>query len=231
MSPELARDVRKAAEDNDITLTAHAPYYVNLNSEEKDKQVASVKRILDTAIIADKAGAFSITFHPAYYMKMDPEKVYQKVKAEMQKIVDKMKSLNIKLWLRPETTGKATQFGSYQELIRLSQELDQVLPCVDFAHLHARTGRLNSYDEFHKVLSDLESGLGKTIIDSMHIHMSGINYSAKGELNHLVLKESDMKYKDLLRALKEFNAKGIVISESPNIEDDALLMQKYYKSL
>ena len=65
----------------------------------------------------------------------------------------------------------------------------------------------------------------------MHIHLSGIAYREKGEKNHLVLKDSDLNYADLLRAWKAFNLKGVVICESPNIEKDALLLQKTYKSL
>ncbi|MBW2972460.1 hypothetical protein KY359_05480, partial [Candidatus Woesearchaeota archaeon] len=102
---------------------------------------------------------------------------------------------------------------------------------VDFAHLHARTGKLNTYDEFCSILTELEKGLGKTVLNNMHIHMSGINYSAKGERNHLVLKESDFKYKELMKAFKEFRIKGVVICESPNIEGDALLMKKAYDAL
>jgi len=69
------------------------------------------------------------------------------------------------------------------------------------------------------------------VLDNMHIHMSGINYTAKGERNHLVLDESDFKWRELLKVWKEFRIKGIVISESPNIEKDAVLMQNFYKSL
>jgi deoxyribonuclease-4 len=65
----------------------------------------------------------------------------------------------------------------------------------------------------------------------MHCHVSGINYTDKGERNHLVLKESDFNYIDLMKSFKQFNAKGIIISESPNIEDDALLMKKSYEDL
>ncbi len=231
MGEDKAKEVYTVAKENSVILSAHAPYYINLNSIEKDKQIASTQRILQTARIANIAGALSITFHPAYYLKMDPEKVYKTVLKEMGNIIQTCKDEGIKLWIRPETTGKATQFGSYQEVIQLSQELDQVLPCVDFAHLHARTQKINTFDEFHKVLSDIESGLGKTAINNMHIHMSGINYSAKGERNHLELEDSDMNYKDLFKALKEFDAKGVVVSESPNIEKDALLMKKYFESL
>ncbi len=231
MSRDTAIKVKKAAAKNNVVLTAHAPYYINLNSLEPPKIQASKQRIIETARIADSASAFSITFHPAFYMKQNPEKVYKTVKNHMQDIITQLQHEDIKLWIRPETTGKATQFGSYKEIIRLSQELDQVLPCIDFAHLHARTGKINTFDEFHKVLSDLESGLGKDIINNMHIHISGIHYSDKGERHHLELEDSDMNYKDLLKVLKEFDAKGVVISESPNIEEDALLMNRYFYSL
>jgi len=61
--------------------------------------------------------------------------------------------------------------------------------------------------------------------------VTGIAYGPKGEKHHLTLKESDLKYQELLKALKDFKVKGVVISESPNIEEDALLMQKVFKSI
>ena len=65
----------------------------------------------------------------------------------------------------------------------------------------------------------------------MHIHLSGINYGDKGEKNHLILQESDLNYKDLLKVWKEFKIKGCVVCESPNIEDDALLLQKTWHKI
>jgi len=230
MKPELAEQVNVSAKKNNIVLTAHAPYYVNLNSLDEQKKKDSIKRVLDTARIANIAGAFSITFHAAYFMKQDPKMVYPKVRDTLKGLVSTLKDEGIDLWIRPETTGKATQLGSLKETIMLSQDIDQVLPCVDFAHLHARKGKVNTYDEFCDVLTELEKGLGKTVLNNMHIHMSGINYGMKGELNHLTLKESDMNYKDLMRAFKDFNVKGVVICESPSIEQDALLMRKTYES-
>ena len=53
------------------------------------------------------------------------------------------------IWVRPETTGKPTQWGNLEEIVKLSRDFKQVLPCVDFSHLHARTnGKYNTYDEF-----------------------------------------------------------------------------------
>ncbi|KYK26019.1 hypothetical protein AYK26_01065 [Euryarchaeota archaeon SM23-78] len=233
MGSETARIVKKKAEEYGIVLTAHGPYYINLNSLEKAKTMASIQRILDTARVTSIAGGYSITFHAAYYMTMPKEKVYQIVKSHLKNnIIRTLKSEGVKLWIRPETTGKGTQFGDVDELIKLSTELEQVMPCVDFAHLHARSnGKLNTYKEFCKVLGKIEKALGKEGLNNMHIHMSGIEYSEKGERNHLELKDSNMNYKDLMKALKDYKCKGVVISESPNIEKDAVLMKKAYEQL
>ena len=232
MGSETARQVREQAEKHEVVLTAHGPYYINLNSLERAKTEASIKRILDTAKIASLAGGYSITFHAAYYMAMPKERVYEIVKTHLNNIIRTLDKEGVKLWVRPETTGKGTQFGDIDELVKLSTELDMVMPCVDFAHLHARTnGRINNHKEFCEVLNKIEKGLGREGLNNMHIHMSGIEYSPKGERNHLVLKESDMNYKDLMKALKDYKCRGVVISESPNIEKDAVLMMQTYDKI
>ena len=73
--------------------------------------------------------------------------------------------------------------------------------------------------------------LGSDVFNNFHAHLAGIEYSVKGEKNHLILENSDMNYKDLLKALKKFNVKGALVCESPNIEDDAKLLKEYYLSL
>ncbi len=232
MGSETAQRVKEQAEKHGIVLTAHGPYYINLNSLEKAKTEASSKRILDTARVASLAGGYSITFHPAFYLGMPKEKVYAVVKFHLNNIIRTLEGEGIRIWVRPETTGKGTQFGDIDELIRMSTELDMVMPCVDFAHLHARTnGKINTYKEFCEVLNKIEKGLGKEGLGNMHIHMSGIEYGPKGERKHLVLKESDMNYKDLMKALKDYKCRGVVISESPNIEKDAVLMKKTYHNI
>lgn len=161
---------------------------------------------------------------------MEKEKVYEVVKSHLKSIVKTLQNEGIKLWVRPETTGKGTQFGDIDELIRLSQEVEQVLPCVDFSHLHARSnGKFNTYPEFSGILEKLEKGLGRQALENMHAHVSGIEYSAKGERNHLTLEESDMNYKELIRALRNHNCSGVIISESPNLEKDAMTMKREYE--
>lgn len=230
VSAELAPKVKKLAEEKDVLLSCHASYFINLSSKEKKKREASKNRIIDAALRSYACGAFSVCFHAGFYQGRAPTEIYNIIKAGLKDIVERLQQQNIEIWIRPETTGKATQFGTLEEIVMLSNELEQIMPCIDFAHLHARSaGKVNSYDEFRSILELLEKELGKKALKNMHLHVSGIEYSAKGERYHLNLKDSDFKYKELLKALKEFNCKGVVISESPNIEGDALLMKKWFE--
>ncbi len=225
---EESRGFVKECSDN-FVITAHGPFYINLNSKEEDKIEASVQRIIDTAAVASQAGAFSITYHAAFYMGKDKETVYNQVKMQTKRICDVLERENIKVWVRPETTGKATQWGDIDEIINLSKEFEQVLPCIDFSHLHARSaGEYNTYDEFSYVLEKIGKELGQYALDNFHGHLAGIEYTSKGERQHLELEQSDMNYKDLLKVMKEFGVKGALVCESPNIEDDCKLIKNYY---
>lgn len=227
---DLAKQIKESKKD--LILTAHGPFFINLNSFEQDKIDASIRRIVDSAEQAYLSGAYSLTFHAGFYQGMNKEETYKIIKKNLKKIVDEVKSKNLKIWIRPETTGKETQFGSLDEIISLSQEIDQVRPCVDFSHIHARSGgKFNTKQEFDDLLEKIEKGLGKEALSNLHMHLSGINYSTKGERNHLNLADSDFNYKELMEALKDYKVKGAIVCESPNIEKDALLMKKYYYSL
>lgn len=230
ISKEKAPEVRKTAQENGIILTSHAPYFINLNSSEKAKVKASIDRIFNSARILNLCGGYSVCFHAGFYMGQESKKTYEAVKYNLKEIISTLKNEGIEIWVRPETTGKETQFGNVDEILQLSMEIDNVMPCIDFAHFHARTnGKYNSYEEFAGILEAIEKKLGRKGLENMHMHITGIAYGPKGEKNHLNLKDSDLKYKELLKALKDFSVKGVAISESPNIEEDALLMQKAYK--
>lgn len=216
----------------DFVITAHGPFYINLNSQEEEKIDASLQRIIDTAYVAKQAGAFSITYHAAFYMGKDKETVYNQVKTQTRRILDVLENENIDVWIRPETTGKATQWGDLDEIIKLSKDFEQVLPCVDFSHLHARSvGEYNTYDEFSKILEKIGTEIGQYALENFHGHLAGIEYTSKGEKQHLNLENSDMNYKDLIKAMKKFGIKGALVCESPNIEDDCKLLKDYYMSL
>ncbi|MBF0312865.1 MAG: TIM barrel protein [Oligoflexia bacterium] len=231
MKEEVSSALRKVSYELQIPLTSHGPYYINLNAREQDKIDSSVERIIQTAKISDMCGAESMTFHAAFYMKDSPYDVFDLVEKSLNVIEERLNRLDIEIELRPELTGKTSQFGSLEELISLAKSVNSCLPCLDFSHLYARTNCYNSYDDFCNVLGQIKGELGKNVLENMHIHISGISSNSKGDLKHLNLNDSDFNWRDLLRALKDWNCKGYVICNSPNLEVDAKMLKDYYESL
>jgi deoxyribonuclease-4 len=232
MKEELARQVGAVARENDVALSVHGPYWINLNSKEPEKVEASSERILNSARIGHFFDARGVAFHPAFYTGETSKEVYPKVKKQLRELTAQLKKEKVAVALDPETTGKGSQFGSLDETLRLSKEIKGVRPCIDFSHIYARnTGQYNSYEEFAEILESTRSQLGEAALKDLHIHLSGIEYGPKGEKNHVILKETKFDYVGVLKALKDFNVGGLLICESPILEHDALIMQKAYQGL
>ena len=231
MKEEISSGLRRVSYELDIPLTSHGPYYINLNAREQDKIDSSVERIIQTAKISDLCGAESMTFHAAFYMKDSPYDVFDLVEKSLTVIEDRLNRLDIEIELRPELTGKTSQFGSLDEIIALTRSINFCAPCMDFSHLYARTGDYNSESEFDEVIEKLGRELGGNALKNMHIHISGISSNSKGDLRHVNLGDSDFNWKGLLRSLKRFDCEGDVICHSPNLEVDALMLKEYYTSL
>ena len=231
MGEAAAYQVAETATRTGIKLSAHAPYFINLNAHEPEKIKASQKRLLQTARIASLCGAKSIVFHAAFYLGDPPQETYNNIKQHLGETLNQLKGENNQVWIRPEVMGKASQFGTIEEILDLCTELEGLAPCIDFAHWHARTGEFNAYPEFVSILKQVKERLGSAALDNMHLHVSGIAYGKKGEINHLNLKESDLQYAQLLQALSDYDVKGLVICESPNLEEDALLLKETYNNL
>ena len=231
MKEEVSSALRKVSYELNIPLTSHGPYYINLNAREQDKIDSSVERIIQTAKISDLCGAESMTFHAAFYMKDSPFDVFDLVEKSMTVIQERLSRLDIEIDLRPELTGKTSQFGSLEELLNLSSNINTCKPCLDFSHLFARTGEYNTYEEYCFVLDKVKENLGDRSLNEMHIHISGISSNNKGDLKHLNLEQSKFNWRDLLKALKAYECKGYVICNSPNLEKDAKMLKDFYMTL
>jgi deoxyribonuclease-4 len=231
MKEEVSSALRKVSYELGVPLTSHGPYYINLNAREQDKIDSSVERIIQTAKISDLCGAESMTFHAAFYMKDSPYDVFDLVEKSLNVIEERLSRLDIEIELRPELTGKTSQFGSLEELISLSKSVTSCKPCMDFSHLYARTGSVNDYKGFCETLETLKSELGANALKEMHIHISGISSNSKGDLKHLNLEKSKFNWKDLMKALKDMDCRGYVVCNSPNLEVDAQMLKQYYVAL
>ena len=228
LNPDRMEEIRSTAEKLDMYLTCHAPYYVNLNSPETAKLAAGKKRVIDALSMAEIAGIKSVCVHPAFYLGMDPKIAFENVRKAVADIMKFKSKLSPHVNLELETMGKPTQFGTLEEVLKISKEFG-IYPTVDPAHMHARTnGLINSIKEWEEMLDSYESYLGKDSLKQMHMHFSGIAYGPKGEKYHLPLEESDAKWRDFLKVLKKRRVGGTVVCESPMLEKDTLLLKRTF---
>ena len=224
--------IKKCGTDQDVTLSVHAPYFINLNAMDEEWP-KSRKRLMDAAHYGNLAGATDIIFHPGSYFGNDPAEVLKVAIPRLKGCVDELRKAGNPVTLRPETMGKSAMLGSFEDTLEMSKAIKGVLPCLDFAHLHARPGdgTMNTVKEWARVLEAYQSSLGKEALKKLHIHLSGIEYGPKGEKNHLPLDESDLKLKFLFGVLKDFGCAGRILCESPIMEQDALNMKKAWKKM
>jgi len=226
VSEETCALIKSAAEIHNIGVSVHAPYFINLNAGDEEWP-KSRKRLMDAAYYGYLAGATDIVFHPGSYFGGSPSAVLAAVLPRLTGCVDELSKSGITVVLRPETMGKSAMLGSLEDTLVMSKEVAGVEPCMDFAHLHARAGdgSLNSKNEWIELLEKYADILGDASLQRLHVHMSGIEYTAKGEKNHLKIEQSDFDLRGLFEALIEKDCAGRILCESPVLEDDAILMR------
>jgi deoxyribonuclease-4 len=232
MGEQMAGRVRQAAAQHRVRLSVHAPYYINLNSKDPEKLQAGTERLLRAARVAASCGARNLVFHPGFYHQDPPEQVYERIAKILRGIAQQLRAEELNVCLRPETAGRVAQFGNLREILQLCVDIEGILPCIDFAHLHARSsGELGSSAGWRTILEKVRATLGRRGLVDAHLHVQGIAYNGRGERRHQNLAESDLNYRELLQALWDYEVAGTLICESPNLEEDALLLQSEYRSL
>ncbi len=230
VSEETCAAIKATASEQGVSISIHAPYFINLNATDEE-WINSRKRLMDAAVYGNLAGATDIIFHPGSYFGNPPAEVLPIAIKRLQGCLEELRSAGNPVTLRPETMGKSAMLGSLEDTLAMAKSLQGVVPCIDFAHLHARPGdgTINTYDEFAGILELYGKTLGEKALNRLHIHLSGIQYGDKGEKEHLPLQESDLNLKGLFKALAAFHCGGRILCESPIMEDDALYMKKLWE--
>jgi deoxyribonuclease-4 len=230
ISTAACEAIRLEAERHNVAISVHAPYFINLNADDEEWP-KSRKRIMDAAFSGRLAGATDIVIHPGSYFGHPPEEVLQKAIPRLQGCVAELRAAGNPVILRTEVMGKTALLGSLEDVLRMAQAVDGAAPCLDFAHLHARSGAANTHAEWMDILAQVRTRLGDSAAANLHIHLSGIEYGPKGERNHLTFQEADLAYRDLLQALADSGCGGRILCESPILEKDALVLQKAWREI
>jgi deoxyribonuclease IV len=222
--------IKETGHVHEVLLSVHAPYFINLNADG-DEWPKSRQRLMDAAHYGNLAGASDIIFHPGSYFGQPAEEVLEIAVERLRGCVDELRANGNPVILRPETMGKSAMLGSLEDTLVMGQAIPGVEPCLDFAHLHARTGdgSMNSTEEWLQCLNDYAKALGDDALKRLHIHLSGIEYNQKGERNHVPVAESDLDLQALYQALEKNGCAGRILCESPAMEDDALFLKQEWE--
>ncbi len=234
MKDELAETVGEESLRTDVSLSVHAPYFINLCSDEESKLANSRRHILQSARAAHLMHASPVVFHPGFYQGRPKAECAKRAKKELQRVIDEMQQVGwTDVVLGPELTGKKSAYGDLDEIIELSRHfgIKAVQPVVDFGHYHARIARLKRSDDFVKILEQAEKVLGSDYKQAFHCHYSEIQFTDAGEGKHLPIGMGGPPFAPLLAALEERGYTGKIICESPKLEEDALIMQKAYDKM
>jgi deoxyribonuclease-4 len=217
------------AKENDVLLSLHGSYFVNLCGG-KETIVASKNRLIACATASEWMNAQIVVFHVGFYGKKPPKQVFNDCLAALKEVVGEMKALGIRnVKLGPETMGKPSQFGSLDEVLALCENLEQTQPVIDWAHLHARDrGRFKTVEDFRKVLVEIENRLGMEAVKNMHCHFTKVEFTEKGEKRHHILDETGYgpDFALLAKVIAEFRLNPVIISESPILDLDAIKMRE-----
>jgi deoxyribonuclease IV len=216
MKNPKAEEIGEEQKKHNIALSIHAPYYINLLSEEKEKQNASRQRIIDSCDRGKRLNASPVVFHSGYYGSYSKEDAYEEVKRQIGMIIDKVKGWNVEI--APENTGKDTQFGTVEEVLALQKELKTNF-CIDIAHYRAKYRGKEKLEELFDVLPKKK----------IHFQYSGVEWNKGGERRHIPI--DDKHFTSFAKLVLERKKDAMIICESPDTFRDALKMKKIFEKL
>jgi deoxyribonuclease-4 len=221
MSDEEAQFIRDYAEENDVEVHVHAPYYLNLAGDDEEIEM-SLEKIKNSAVIAAKMGAKSVVIHPGFYGEESEKKTIKKIIKNLKKVSGMLKKEKIKIHIGLETMGKQKVFGTLDEIIEVCKNVKEAIPVIDLAHIHARgNGCLKERADFEKIFEKLKPLRLKQYL----IHVTGVLYEDGNEFYHLPIKKGDMPLAPLIEIILDKKYNVTLISESPLLEHDAVYIK------
>ena len=228
MKQQAAEQLGSEAERNDILLSLHGSYYVNL-AGKKEVIEASKRRLIACATAAQWMGAYVVVFHLGYYGARGKKIAFRDCVDALSDVAKTISSMGINsVKLGPETMGKHIQVGSLEEILTICETVEDTQLVIDWGHLHARSGgRLNTAADFRAVVEEAEKRLGTETVKEMHCHFSKIEFTRKGERRHHILDEKAYgpDFASLAEVILEFKLHPIVICETPLLDVDAIKMR------
>ena len=227
----------RQAQEHDISLSLHAPYFINLANPDPESQEKTIGYITSSCLVADQMGATRVVIHSGALMKRTREEAMNIALPFLKEIVAVCQDQGFgHITLCPETMGKINQLGDLDEVLRLCQVHESLIPCVDFGHLYARSlGKDEGAEAVERMLSRMESELGTDRASRFHSHFSHIEFTPNGgEKCHRTFDDDGgygPAWEPLAQAVAERGWSPTFICESAGTQaEDALTMKRIYQS-
>ena len=227
----------RQAQEHGIALSIHAPYFINLANPDPESQEKTIGYITSSCLVADQMGATRVVIHSGALMKRTREEAMNIALPFLRSIVAVCEDQGFgHITLCPETMGKINQLGDLDEVLRLCQVHESLIPCVDFGHLYARSlGKDDGGEAVERMLSRMESELGTDRASRFHSHFSHIEFTPNGgEKCHRTFDDDGgygPAWEPLAQAVAERGWSPTFICESAGTQaEDALTMKRIYQS-
>lgn len=227
----------RQAQEHGISLSLHAPYFINLANPDPESQEKTIGYITSSCLVADQMGATRVVIHSGALMKRTREEAMNIALPFLRRIVAVCEDQGFgHITLCPETMGKINQLGDLDEVLRLCRVHESLIPCVDFGHLYARSlGKDEGAEAVERMLSRMESELGTDRASRFHSHFSHIEFTPNGgEKCHRTFDDDGgygPAWEPLAQAVAARGWSPTFICESAGTQaEDALTMKRIYQS-
>lgn len=230
LSTQKAQQIGEAFKKYNISLSVHAPYYINFATPDEMQAEKSYGYITTSIKLMKIMGADRLIFHPGSLTGQPRDVAVANTKRHLTELIAILKEQNLLdgIYLCPETMGKHGQIGTAEEVADFCAIDSHFIPAIDFGHINAFTlGGIKSEDDYLNILNIFTTKLGKRG-NQIHSHFSRIKFGEKGELTHLNFdspEEFGPDYIALMSALKKAKTDARIICESRGHQTkDALAM-------
>ena len=233
---EKAKELGIKAKEAGISLSLHAPYYISMSSVEEEKRLNSINYILASAKAVNAMGGDRIVVHTGSCGKITREHALELALDTMKKAIDALDNEGLShIHICPETMGKVNQLGTLNEVLKLCQLDERLIPCIDFGHLNARDlGILKTTEDFENIFTSIKNDLGTDRLKAFHSHFSKIEYTTGGEKRHLTFEDRVFgpNFEPVMELTYKYGCDPTFICESAGTQaEDAKTMKDYYSSL
>lgn len=234
ISKQKAEKIKQESIKHNITLSVHAPYYISLSTQEKEKQISTIKYITDTMQAAKLMGATRIVVHSGALLGLERSFAVESACNLLKRAIGEADKLGLSdITICPETMGKINQLGNSKEIIQMCKIDDRLLPTIDFGHLYCRElGRLKTEKDWKEELKPYIEELGYERIKNFHSHFSKMEYTENGgEKRHVTFADTGYgpDFEAVINALNDLKLEPVIICESAGTQSiDSKIMKDIY---